>query len=190
MRQREHTGLLDSEALRAQIAELVNRTVNEIFSSAGLGAAPNQPSVGVASTVPSDPLAAARARGVSYMKAQLELPENLNLDSAATYSGLSNRHINELRQKGDLYALVLEGNTRGYRYPQWQFDAERERLVPVLRSLHEKGLSCWAIHSFMMRVNEHLGRAPREGILDPDFPVDRITEAVGIRFSQADQGAA
>lgn len=146
-------------------------------------------------TVPSaapvtDPLEAARGRGESYMRSQLDDPDNLNLDMAASYVGASGRHINELRQRGELYALVLQGNTRGFRYPKWQFDTPRERRAPVLQKMTGMGLGCWAIHDFMIRPNEHLGRSPREALTDPDFLLKRVEDAVDVRFGGGDQGAS
>lgn len=176
---------LGLEALREMITDIFERKMKDF-----LGAYTGQTSATPASAPSPAPLAAARARGESYMKSQLDAPENINLESAAAYSGFSGRHINELRQKGDVYALVLDGNTRGYRYPQWQFDAERERLVPVLQRMKAKNLGCWAMHHFMLRSNDDLGRSPKDAVLDPEFPISLVEQAVDRRFSEADQGAS
>lgn len=177
------------DVLRHEIVQTIEKTIAEALASWRQKLTSTERAASSSTAAPSDPLAAARARGVTYMKAQLELPENINLDTAAQYSGLSGRHINELRQRGEFYALVLEGNTRGFRYPQWQFDAEFERLAPLMRALKQKSLSCWAIHDFLTRSNDDLGKSPKNAILDPNFPLRRIEQAIEKRFGNADQGA-
>lgn len=137
-----------------------------------------------------DALSAARQRGAAYMRSELDDPVNLSLASAAAKTGFSERHINEMRNRGRYYALVTEGATRGYRYPAWQFDADVRRLESVIEALGHKTLSCWAVHDFLVRPNADLARSPRECILDTTFPLKRVTAAVEQRFMEADQGAA
>jgi hypothetical protein len=175
--------------LRNEILAIIEKTVAEALERWGQKLASTENATLSSAVASSDPLAAARARGVAYMKAQLELPENLNLDAAAKYAGLSGRHINELRQRGELYALVLDGHTRGFRYPQWQFDAQFQRLARLIKMLNQKAVSCWAIHDFLTRSNDDLGRSPKDAILDAGFPLERIEQAIEKRFGSADQGA-
>lgn len=137
-----------------------------------------------------DPLAAARARGRDSMRALMDAPENLSLADAANAAHASERHINSLRKKHLLYALVLDGSNRGYRYPLWQFAADPRRLKPVLGALAAKDLSCWAIHEFMSRRHPDLKMPPRDAILDAAVDIKHVIAAVDQRFSDADQGAA
>ncbi len=136
-----------------------------------------------------DPLAAAKARGMSYTKAEWQKPTNLNLAAAAGYSRRSDRMINAARNRGELYALVLDGNQRGFRYPQWQFDAEPARLAPVLQALPDDA-SCWSKHQFLTRPNDALdGRSPKDVILDPQAALAPVLAAAHHRYA-GDQGAA
>ncbi|WP_155835299.1 hypothetical protein [Herbaspirillum sp. RV1423] len=137
-----------------------------------------------------DSLAAARARGRDSMRALLDASENLSLAEAANAARASQRHINALRKKHLLYALVLDGSNRGYRYPQWQFAADPRRLQPVLALLAARDLSCWAIHEFMCRRHPDLKLPPKDAILDSAVDIKNVLAAVDQRFSDADQGAA
>lgn len=152
----------------------------------------NQQSV-VPQTVTSagaDPLAAARDRGRHYTLAELQRAENLSLRDAATYSGRSDRAINEARLKGQLYALVPPGKQRGLRYPQWQFDAGADRLSAVLAPFVEAGASCWVVHNFMQRPHEALGDTrPMDWILDASRPIEPVVSAAKSRYAD-EQGAA
>lgn len=136
------------------------------------------------------PLEAARDRGVSYMKSVLDQPDNLTLGEAAAYCGRSDRIVNEARQRGEYYALVLEGNSRGFRYPRWQFDVPHGRLVPVLRKLDAHDASCWARHHFLTRPSPCLGgRIPRDILLDGDAGLAAVCSAIDEHFT-GEQGAA
>lgn len=138
----------------------------------------------------SDPLQAARDRGRHQALAELQKPENLTLRDASIYSGRSDGAINEARLKGRLYALVPPGKQRGLRYPQWQFDAEPERLAAVLAPFVQANASCWGVHNFMQVPLEHLGGAsPMAWILDASKPIDPVVQAALARYN-ADQGAA
>lgn len=137
----------------------------------------------------ADALQGARDRGMRQAVAQWEEPENLPLKAAAEYAGRSDRVINEERQKGRLYALVLPCKSRGCRYPQWQFDAEPERVAAVLAPFNQAGASCWVVHNFLHRPHEMLGGvAPRERILDSTYSIDRIVRVAADRY-RGDQGA-
>lgn len=137
-----------------------------------------------------DPLAAAKRRGSSYMKAEFDRPENLTLAAASEYAGRSDRVLNLERRNGNLYALILEGNTRGYRYPKWQFDVPAARLGPVLNLLASSAMSCWALHNFLTRPHADLaGQSPSTALGDGNFPLERILE-VARRRIDLHQGAS
>lgn len=137
-----------------------------------------------------DPLAAAKSRGASYMKNELANPDSLSLADASKYTGRADRLINVERNKGWLYALVLEGNTRGFRYPKWQFDVPASRLRTILDVLAPGSLSCWSLHNFLTRPHSDLdGKSPAAAIADGDFPIERIIEVARRRIDQH-QGAA
>jgi hypothetical protein len=137
-----------------------------------------------------DPLAAAKVRGASYMKTEFESTGNLSLSAASEYSGRSDRMINLERNRGGLYALILEGNSRGYRYPKWQFDVPSPRLRSVLDVLTSSSISCWSMHNFLTRPHVDLdGRSPSAAIGDVDFPLERIVHVARRRVEQH-QGAS
>lgn len=130
------------------------------------------------------PFPAARARGVAYVKAELEKPDNLSLKDAGAYAGRSDRAINEARQRGALYALIQEGKTRGFRYPSWQFDVDGARLAKALQALDGFGVSCWIKHNFLLGESDHLaGRSPKDIISDPNAEIETVINAARARFS-------
>jgi hypothetical protein len=131
----------------------------------------------------------ARERGANYARAQYDDPNNLSLLEAGKHAGLAVRIINERRNAGRYYALALDGKSRGFRYPSWQFDAESTRLTPVLDILREANASCWAIHHFMQIPDTQLdGLTPRDWILDATRDATRVINAARARFA-SDQGA-
>lgn len=177
----------------AEILALVDRFVQEAVGNAGQGrriyysvgkAAPTAPQ-------PSkDPLQAARDRGMNSAVQEWLKPENLTLRDAAIYAGRSDRMINEERQKGRLYALVVPGKERGFRYPMWQFQAEPDRLATALAPFIDANASCWVVHSFMQREEEPLDNLrPMDWVLDHRKPIDRLVRLVDARFN-GEQGAA
>jgi hypothetical protein len=137
-----------------------------------------------------DPLAAAKARGASYKTNELANPDNLNLVNASKYAGRSDRVINMERKRGWLYALVPEGNTRGYRYPKWQFDVPASRLRAILDILTPSSLSCWSLHNFLTRPHSDLdGKSPSAALADSTFAIERIID-VARRRVDLQQGAS
>lgn len=172
---------LGGPASARALDELILRTAEEITAHRTI-AQPKE--------IAEDPLQAARDRGRHHALAELARPENLSLRDAATFSGRSDRAINEARLKGQLYALVPPGKQRGLRYPQWQFDTEGDRLAAVLAPFIEAGASCWVVHNFMQRPHQALGDArPMDWILDVSKPVEPVVEAVKKRYT-GEQGAA
>lgn len=84
---------------------------------------------------------------------------------------------------------MLPGKERGYRYPQWQFSAEPERMAAALQLFIRAEASCWVIHSFLHRPHVALGGvSPRERILDPDYPIELVVRLAAERY-RYDQGA-
>lgn len=143
-----------------------------------------------AQTMAVDPLATARARGRLYAAKAYESADNLTLLDARSYAGRNERTINEERQRGDLYALLPAGKTRGFRYPKWQFDAEPDRLRTVLRPFVEVESSCWVIHSFFERKRDVLGgKSPAEVVLDRSGDIQAVVD-LARRELDGEQGAA
>lgn len=176
----DHVAMVDALLLSA--AESLNSSKRKTADEQGETADPTK-------AVAADPLQAARDRGKHQAVVEWEKPDNLTLKAAAEYAGRSDRVLNEERLKGRLYALVLPGKARGFRYPQWQFDAEPERVAAVLAPFNHASASCWVIHNFLHRPHETLGGvAPRERILDSTYPIDRIVQIVAERY-RGDQGA-
>lgn len=140
----------------------------------------------------ADPLATARQRGAQYAVNEWKKPENLSLQAAADYAGLSDGTINMRRQRQQLYALVAPGKTRGFRYPKWQFDVASDRLSEVLTAFLATGQkNSWVLHSFMMRPCHELeGARPSDYIAHPSNDIKRLVQVIQRRFSGGDQGAA
>ncbi|MEQ5842991.1 hypothetical protein N0A02_26405 [Paraburkholderia acidicola] len=136
-----------------------------------------------------DPLASARAHGRRFAVEQCESPDNLALLDARKYAAHNERSINEDRQSGKLYALLVPGKTRGFRYPKWQFDAEPGRLAAALRPFVDSSANCWVVHSFMMGERDALqGKSPAEIILDSSQDVKQVTD-LAERDMAGEQGA-
>ena len=137
----------------------------------------------------SKSIADARERGASYARQECEKPENLSLAEAASYAGRSDRVINEDRKHGRYYALILEGKTRGFRYPRWQFDADAGRLAAMLQVLNKAGLSCWGIHHFLHSPIERAGGlTAKQIILDNRVALESALASARQRYF-SDQGA-
>ncbi len=152
--------------------------------------APASASARVTAPSEDDPLRAARERGRQFALDEWAKPENLPLREAAAYASRSDRAINEARLKGRLYALVPPGKQRGLRYPQWQFDAEPDRLAEVLAPFVQNHASCWVVHNFMQRPLEAISDSrPMDWILDGSKPIALLAAAAMSRFA-GDQGAA
>lgn len=138
----------------------------------------------------SDPLAAARKRGTQFALNEWEKPENLTLQAAACYAGVSSRTINARRQRQQLYAMVAPNKSRGFRYPQWQFNADPERISAAISAFVAAGqCNSWVLHSFMMRTNPGLdGMRPCDYIADSSKCIKRLVQVIQCRFATGDQG--
>lgn len=124
-----------------------------------------------------DPLAAARSRGRRFALEEYESLDNLTLLDARDYAGRNDRTINEQRQRGELYALLPPGKTRGFRYPKWQFDAPSERLANVLCPFANAKANSWIIHSFMQCKRDVIdGKSPMEVILDDGLNIEPVVD--------------
>lgn len=162
---------VDSEAIR----KLVEQEVVRVLSTMA------QPE--------SAALRSARERGLAYARAEYEKPEHLSLAQASGRTGQSERVINERRNAGRYYALIMEGNTRGFRFPDWQFSVRSERLAPVLDVMREANASCWTTHHFLSAPNSLLGgMSPRDYLLADDEPIEHLINIARGRFS-GEQGA-
>ena len=85
---------------------------------------------------------------------------------------------------------ILDGNSRGFRYPRWQFDIPPARLATVLRKLDALDASCWAKHHFLTRPSPCLdGRTPRELLVNRDAGLAAVCSAIDEHFT-GEQGAA
>lgn len=173
---------VELDALRSLIDTIVHEKVTSIVAIE-LAKATELESIN-----PTTGIAGAYARGTAFKLAELNKPENMTLANAAIFSGRSDRMINVARSNGELYALISEGKTRGFRYPSWQFDAAPSRLKLVLAAFNEAQASCWVIHNFLTRPNHQLDDiAPRNVILDPEGNIDQVIRAIHSRFV-SDQG--
>lgn len=140
----------------------------------------------------TDPLAAARQRGADYALTEWQKPENLTLQAAASYAGMSDNTINTRRQNQQIYALVAPNRSRGFRYPQWQFDVDPARLGAALKAFSDAGQdNCWVLHNLMTRPTPELDDVrPCDFIADASLDIKRLVQFIHRRFSNGDQGAA
>lgn len=132
---------------------------------------------------------AARERGAAWKRSEIADTNNLSLQQASAHIGLSTRVINERRNDGRYYALLAEGQTRGFRFPRWQFDVPQQRLQAVLDIAQAAGATTWGIHVFMISPSSLLdGATPRDWIGDAAKDLARVTSLARNRF-HGDQGA-
>lgn len=168
-----HTGqyVIDEAAIR----ELVDRLVQEKLETLD--------------TQPGQAVGAARERGAAYARTEYANPVNVTLQRAAVLAGVSERVVNERRQNGQYYALLLDSKQRGFRFPSWQFDADPKRLHSVLKILDESGVNCWVQHQFLTAPHVQLdGLTPCVWIVDAKRELERLLSIARARFL-CDQGA-
>lgn len=135
--------------------------------------------------VRTDPLAAARLRGVT-LKRDLLTAEGGTLtgEQAAAHLHLTRQAVDKRRRKGQLLAFSL--GRRGYAYPAWQFHEGRvlAGLEQVLAALGE--YSSWTQAMFLTTGDIRLGgRTPLECLRDGH--VDAVVVAA---TAYGKQGAA
>lgn len=148
-----------------------------------------EPSMSRKPKAKQDPLAAARGRGDTYMQLELASVDNLTLSEAAKRTGFSETLINMLRERGELYALIDPSQVGGFRFPAWQFECHKERLLTILDALHTAGVKGWGIHAFMNNASrELLGRSPRDYILESGAPLEKLMRIIERRYV-GEQGA-
>ena len=142
--------------------------------------------------VSADPLAAARQRGIDYTLTEWQKPENLTLQAAASYAGVSDNTINTRRQSRQIYALVAPNRSRGFRYPQWQFDVDAARLAAAIKAFSDAGQeNSWVLHNLLMRPTPVLDDIrPCDYIADSSLDIKRLVQFIQRRFMGGDQGAA
>lgn len=180
-----NTGRLNAAAIRA---------VADLAAAAGIpGGETGSYSPPLPVSKPSDPghpLESARERGGLAAIREWESPTNLPLKEAAALAGRSDRMLNLDRQAGRVYALVLPGRERGFRYPSWQLTVDGNRLAAALAPFVEAGANCWAIHSFMHRPQDALqGLTPAQWVADPVRPIEAVVQLARACYRD-EQGAA
>lgn len=180
--------------LLAESGKLNEAALQAVASLAAVSAEQPAPyhegAVAMAGNPVSVPLDAARERGRRLAVEEWEKPDNLPLKEAASLAGRSDRMLNLDRQAGRLYALVLPGRERGFRYPSWQFNVDAGRLAAALAPFVQAGASCWVIHNFMSRPQEDLqGQTPAGWIADAMRPIDAVVRLAEARYGDQ-QGAA
>jgi hypothetical protein len=107
-------------------------------------------------------LAAARKRGRLRAADILDRAEMLNADELAKRLGISRVTVNTKRQNGLI--LGLDGAKRGFRFPEWQLDAEDKPYVE-LAVLHERLGGPWAVYRFLVQPHGELnGLTGREAL--------------------------
>lgn len=137
-----------------------------------------------ASTARIDPLAKARARGVSLRRRILARDDMLTLAEAGQALGLTAPAVNDRFRAGKL--IALEAGARGRRYPAWQFEDEvaGRPLEAVLEVL--KGLNPWASYRFFTTPDSALeDETPLDALRRGD--IEAVVEAAKL-FAGGDQG--
>jgi len=181
-----NTGRLNPSTVRA-VADLAAAAGVQPGGTGGYAASPASDR-NTSDTV--HPLDAARERGRLSAIQEWEDSANLPLKDAATLAGRSDRMLNLDRQAGRVYALVLPGRERGFRYPSWQLNVDGGRLAAALTPFVQAGASCWVIHSFMNRQRDELqGLTPAQWIADPVRPIEAVVQVAQARYRD-EQGAA
>jgi hypothetical protein len=136
------------------------------------------------STVRIDPLAKARARGMSLRQRILTRDDMLTLAEAAQALGLTPPAVNDRFRAGKL--IALEAGARGRRYPAWQFEDEvaGRPLEAVLQVL--KGLNSWTSYRFFTTPDSALeDETPLEVLRRGD--IEAVIEAAKL-FASGEQG--
>lgn len=137
------------------------------------------------STAGIDPLAKARARGISLRGEILARDDMLTLAEAAQVLGLTPAAVTDRFRAEKLIALQGAAR-RGRRYPAWQFREELAggRLDAVLDAL--TGHSSWTIHRFFTTPDNTLeGGTPLEVLRRGDL--EAVLEAA-VHFASGEQG--
>lgn len=132
----------------------------------------------------SEAVVAARERGASWARGEYANPANLTLEQAADHVGVSTRIINERRNEGRYYAILPQGQQRGYRFPVWEFDAPADRVAAVFSLTRSVAASGWGVHLFMLSPSSHLnGMAPWEWIADSARDLESVLRLARARFT-------
>lgn len=102
----------------------------------------------------ADALSAARERGRARAAEIVAGPDMLSADDFAGVLGVTRATVNAWRQTGQV--LGLEGVKRGFRFPDWQIDADGKPF-PELPVLHELLSGAWSVYRFLVASHPELG---------------------------------
>lgn len=107
-------------------------------------------------------LSAARERGQARAAEILSGDDMLSADAFALLLGTTRVTVNTKRQEGKV--LGVDGAKRGFRYPDWQLDADG-KPYSVLPDLHERLGGPWAVYRFLVQPHGELdGLTGREAL--------------------------
>jgi hypothetical protein len=120
----------------------------------------------------SDPLAAARLRGIEAKRKLLESEGGVvSSVKAAQILKVTRQAVDKRRKEGKL--LGLELGKRGYLYPSWQFGLKG--LEDVLSAL--EGQDFWERVSFFLNPNDVLGDETPLGVLIKGENIEEVIRA-------------
>lgn len=92
------------------------------------------------------------------MREILARPDMLSLEETEASHGPTRKTLNAWRAGGKLLALKMPAATRGYRYPEWQFEPEvQQHLANIIRAL--ASASTWKVYDFLTAAQPLLGGA-------------------------------
>lgn len=126
-------------------------------------------------------LAAARSRGRLKAAEILGGDDMLNADDFARLVGTTRVTVNAKRQNGQV--LGLDGAKRGFRFPEWQLDADGKPYA-ALPTLHEKLGGAWAVYRFLVQPHAELDGLTGRKALERgrDHEALEVAESVGRDF--------
>lgn len=123
----------------------------------------------------SDPLAAARLRGIEAKRKLLESEGGaVSSAKAAQILKVTRQAVDKRRKEGKL--LGLELGKRGYLYPSWQFGLKG--LEDVLSAL--EGQDFWGRVSFFLNPNDVLEDETPLGVLTKGGNIDEVIRAAKV----------
>lgn len=105
----------------------------------------------------------------------------LNADDFARLVGTTRVTVNAKRQNGQV--LGLDGAKRGFRFPEWQLDADGKPYA-ALPTLHEKLGGAWAVYRFLVQPHAELDGLTGRKALERgrDHEALEVAESVGRDF--------
>lgn len=99
---------------------------------------------------------AAKKRGADLAQEILARDGMLTGAQAEDRSGVPRRTLNARRAAGTLLGLIGPAQTRGYRYPSWQFDPEIAKAVTQVCAVL-KSKPPWGVYLFFITPQPALG---------------------------------